>query len=179
MVTLTEIIQYYIRKQSEEIHRLKTEGLVIETLEKIAYLSPDGKSFINRGSRKRDLVVDWKLARVKYERRMGYMSPKHPEWHLYVAGKKRASMLLTARHILKLNEECLPDFKKLMTDLRLGNLQHHARRGKDRQLVIQAYRFLRKVANRLDHNPDKLKSVEIEIVRRREQIAQRKGTDNG
>src|SRR5882724_10229512 len=105
MVVLTQVIQYYVRKQSEEIHRLKSEGLVIETLEKIAYISPDEKSFINRGSRKLEKAAGWKLAKVKFDRRTGYMSPKHPQWLLYLAAKKRTSMLLTARHILKSNDE--------------------------------------------------------------------------
>jgi len=178
MVTLTQIIQYYVRKQSEEIHRLKSEGLVTETLEKIAYVPPDGKSFVNRGSRKPDRVKDWKMARVSYQRLTGYMSPKHPQWHLYVSAKKRASLLLTARHILKSNEDSIPDFRKLMTDVRSGRLSHHARHGKTRQLVIQAYRFLRKIGNRLDHNPDKLKSVEAEIARIQASISQEKEAMN-
>lgn len=178
MVTLTQIIQYYVRKQSEEIHRLKSEGLVTETLEKIAYVSPDGKSFINRGSRKHDRVKDWKLARVSYERLTGYMSPRHPQWHLYVSAKKRASLLLTARHILKLNCESIPDFRKLMIDLRTGRLSHHAHRGKTRQLVIQAYGLLRKIGNRLDHNPDKLQSVETEIARIQASFSEQKEAVN-
>jgi len=40
-------------------------------------------------------------------------------------------------------------------------------RGKQRQVSIQAYRYLRKIDNRLTHNPGKLMSIEAEIVNSR------------
>src|SRR5215467_9408064 len=78
MVSITNVFQYFISKQSEEICKLKNSTLVRESFEKYAYVSPDGKSFVNRNSRRLDKAAGWKVAKVSYEKLTGFMSPKHP-----------------------------------------------------------------------------------------------------
>ncbi|HZS48005.1 MAG TPA: hypothetical protein VFC63_23250 [Blastocatellia bacterium] len=167
MVSITQVFQYYVSKQSEEIHRLKNQNLVRETFENIAYVSPDGKSFVNRNSRRATAVSAWKLAKVSYEKRTGYMSQKHPDWKLYISAKRRASVLLTARIILKLNDEHIPEFKALQRNIRDGGLCHHARRGKERYICIQAYRYLKKIDNRLKNRSEKLAHIESSLASRK------------
>jgi hypothetical protein len=166
MVSITNVFQYYISKQSEEICRLKTSGLVKESFEKIAYVSPDGKSFINRNSRRLDRAAGWKLAKVSYDKVTGFMSPGHPNWKLCLSAKRRASMLLTARLILKSSDESIPDFKTLQQKIRDGELCHHAARGKERNLCIQAYRYLKKIDNRLNNRPEKVSFVQTWLTNR-------------
>src|SRR5215471_13262440 len=160
MVSITNVFQYFISKQSEEIYKLKNSTLVKESFEKYAYVSPDGKSFVNRNSRRLDKAAGWKVAKVSYEKLTGFISPKHPDWKLYLSAKRRASMLLTARLILKSNDECIPDFRTLQDGIRDGELCRHAPRGKERSLCIQAYRYLKKIDNRLSNRPERLGYVQ-------------------
>ena len=69
-------------------------------------------------------------------------------------------MLLTARLILKSNDESIPDFRTLQDGICDGELRHHAARGKERNLCIQAYRYLKKIDNRLNNRPEKLGYVQ-------------------
>lgn len=158
-ITITQAIQYYVRQQSDEISRMKGEGVQRETLEKIAYVSPDGKSFIDRAHAKSAKSAGWKLAKVRYERVTGFMSPRHARWREYLEKRHRASLLLTARLILKLGGESVPAFQEVAQALRHRKLRGHARRGRERRMCIDAYRYLRKLNSRLERAPEKFASV--------------------
>lgn len=158
-ITITQAIQHYVRQQSDEISRMKGEGVERETLETIAYVSPDGKSFIDRAHAKAAKSAGWKLAKVRYERVTGFMSPRHTRWQDYMEKRHRVSLLLTARLILKLGSESVPAFQEVAQALGQGELRDHARWGRERRMCIDAYRYLRKLNNRLERAPEKFASV--------------------
>ena len=154
MVTITEAIQHCVREQSQKIHEIKTAAITRQPMEKFAYLSPDGKTISNH--READ---GWKMQKVIYEKITGHISPRHLDWQAYQSARNLASMLLTARLILKLGSGDVPEIGAVRNALREGRLAHHARRGHARSLVFKAYRYLRKVSNRLNRAPERFNHI--------------------
>jgi hypothetical protein len=154
MVTITEAIQYFVREQSRRIHEIKTAAITREPMEKFAYVSPDGKTVsLNREG------DGWKMQKVVYEKITGHISPRHSDWRAYQSARNLASMLLTARLILKLGGGDVPPLVEVREALREGRLAHHARRGRARSLAFKAHRYLRKVSNRLNRAPERFNHV--------------------
>src|SRR5262249_16346377 len=162
MVTLTHAIRYAIAQQARAIHDLKTSARVVEPYEKYGYLSPDGKCFSTRRPSDPE-KADWKLSKVKGEKVTAHMSRKSAQWQQYRAARRRASLLLTARLILKCGGEAVPSIQELRAALRSGGISHHARRGCSNRLAFKAYRYLRKLANRLERKPGAFAEAETEI----------------
>ena len=134
---------------------MKGEGIARETLEKVAYMSPDGKSFVDHRRAKFAKPAGWKLAKVEYERVTGFMSPRHPRWTEYLHARHRVSLLLTVRLILKLGEGSVPPFEDVVRTLGQGRLGHHVSGRCERRMCTDAYRYLRKLSNRLERLPKK------------------------
>lgn len=155
MVTITEVIQHFVREQSQKIHEIKTTAITRQPMEKFAYLSSDGKTI----SDQRPEADGWKMQKVIYEKITGHISPRHPDWQAYQSARNLASMLLTARLMLKLGGDDVPEISAVRNALREGRLAHHARRGHARSLVFKAYRYLRKINNRLNRAPERFNNI--------------------
>lgn len=158
MVTIKEIIQYYISKQSSALHQLKNEGLERQTIERFAYISPDGKHF--RNNLPACNADAWRYGKVTFVKLSGFISPKHARWRDYQIAKRQASLLLTARRILKLSQESVPEIKSVRDDLKAGRLSDHANNKRAGALALRAYRYLRKIKNRLERGPQRFVDVE-------------------
>ncbi|MEW6730684.1 MAG: hypothetical protein AB1489_05040 [Acidobacteriota bacterium] len=171
MVTIAEIFKYMIKKQSEEIHKLKMYGVIHETVEKYAYISPDGKQFRNKLPSESEIAAGWKWGKIKFVKLVGHISPKHHLWKTYKAAKHCASLLLTARLILKLNKDSVPEVKSVRDALKQGQLINHCNRGKARSLCFKAFRYLRKIDNRLAKTPERFESVKQWINQKQERIS--------
>jgi hypothetical protein len=150
MVTITQVIQHLVGEQSRKIYEIKTAAITRQPMEKFAYVSPDGKTISDH--REGD---GWKMQKVVYEKITGHISPRHPGWQAYQSARNFASLLLTARLILKIGNDDVPEISALRQALREGRLSHHAHRGHARSLAFKAYRFLRKISNRLNRAPER------------------------
>lgn len=160
MVTITNVIQYLISKHAQNIHQLKTTGVVKQTVKKYAYLSPDGKSFRNKLPPTEESANQWCWTAVEYEKLSSYMSPKHPQWQNYQVAKYQASLLLTVRHLLKINNETVPDIGQIKEALKKGLLADHCGKNNPRTLAFRAFRYLHKLNNRLMNRPEKFAAVQ-------------------
>ena len=159
MVTIAGVFKYMVKKQSEDIHKLKLDSVIHETVEKYAYISPDGKQFKNRLPSESEIAAGWKWGKIKFVKLVGHISPKHPQWKSYAVAKHRASLLLTARQILKLNQDSVPEIKFVRDALKQGLLTNHSKRGNERSLCFKAFRYLRKLNNRLVKAPERFDDV--------------------
>jgi hypothetical protein len=160
MVTITDVIKHSVRAQSERIRRLKENALKLQPLEKSVYVSADGKTTLERRPTPEDGPQGWQVAVVKFDKVIEHMSPRHPDWTRYRAAKRQASLLLTARLIVKLGSESLPPHSALRQALKENRLQSHAGRRRARQLCFAAWRYLRKLQNRLERLPEKYAVLE-------------------
>ena len=155
MVSITDVIKCQVAMQSQEIHRLKDATLEIQAVEKYVYFSADKKAMCNTRPTPAEMAAGWKLEKVSHQQVLRHISPKHPDWNRYCAAKRRASLLLTARLLLKLDTGAVPELSIVRKQL----LQNHARRGQARSLCFAAYRHLRKLNNRLERAPEKFRYV--------------------
>ncbi len=163
MVTITEIIRHNIREQSVKIHAMKTAAITRKPIEKFAYVSPDGKTISDD---RPENIDGWKMKKVVYEKITGHISPHHSDWQAYQSARNFASLLLTARLMLKLGGDDIPSLDRVRQALKEGRLAHHARRGHVRRLAFKAYRYLRKLNNRLNRAPERF--LHIESLRKEE-----------
>jgi hypothetical protein len=162
MVTLTQAVQYAIAKQARAIHDLKMAARVVESYHKYGYISPDGKSFSSKRPSEPE-KADWKPGKFSGEKIAAHMSPKSGRWQQYRAARSQASLLLTARLILKSGGEAIPSIGELRVGLKEGKLSQHARRGCHRRLAFKAYRYLRKLGNRLERRPEVFAEVRASL----------------
>jgi hypothetical protein len=79
---------------------------------------------------------------------------------MYQAARHEASLLLTARRLLKIGGGGLPERTAVRAAVREGALRQHAKRGQARRLANQAYRYLHKLMNRLERAPERFQAVE-------------------
>lgn len=166
MVTIVDVIQYFIRKQSEIIHQLKTESVTEQIVEKYFYVSPDGKCFRNSLAETPEGDTRWRWEKVKQTKLVGQISPKHPQWKNYRIAKRQASLLLIARRILKLNQNILPELKQVRDMVKIGFLTSNLGK-RHRAFCIRAFRYLRKLNNRLTHSPERFEAVEVWVNQNR------------
>jgi hypothetical protein len=160
MVTITDAILHAICYQAEQIHRIKAAATKIEQIERYVYVSPDGAIAQSGQSTKELQIAGWRMTQVMDERIIEHISPRHCEWQRYRAARRQASLLLTARLILKLGGESIPELGVVRRALTEGRLANHARRGCARSLVFAAWHYLRKVENRLHRAPERFSAVE-------------------
>jgi hypothetical protein len=76
------------------------------------------------------------------------------------------SLLLTARLLLKLGGESLPELRAVREALKEGRLDRHASCRRSRSLTFAALRYLRKLDNRLQRVPDKFSAVKAWVAGR-------------
>jgi hypothetical protein len=170
MVTITDVIQCQVAMQSQEIHRIKADALEIRSVEQYYYLSPDGKTryliLWSQGTQSPNaegMGAGWKVEKVVRQEVVRHISPKHPQWGRYRAAQRRASLLLTARLLLKCGGEAVPEMAVIRHQLAKQALHNHARRGQARSVCFAAYRYLRKLNNRLQRAPEKFADVAIHM----------------
>lgn len=97
---------------------------------------------------------------LKTRERDAPFGPRHPDWAAYRAAKRRASLLLTARLLLKVGGEATPSREDVDAALAAGRLSHHARAGRaSRGLAFAALRSLRKLEHRLERHPERFAPV--------------------
>jgi hypothetical protein len=153
MVTLTQAVQFGVRKQALAIHDLKASARVVEPYEKYGYVSPDGRSFSAKRPSDPE-KADWKPSRFAGEKVVAHMSPRSHDWARYRSFQNQASLLLTSRLILKCAGDAVPSIQEFRAALREGKITHHARPGHRNRLAFKAYRYLKKLANRLERRPE-------------------------
>ncbi|HEU4390958.1 MAG TPA: hypothetical protein VFV34_24345 [Blastocatellia bacterium] len=166
MVTLAEAIMHLIKKQSDTIHDIKAAALKIETTVEYAWSSPDGSTVVTGLSTKPEGRAGWKTTEITRARVVAHMSPKHPDWKKYRAARSYASQLLTARLLLKLGDDNIPDMPAANVALKAGKLMHHSRPGHARRLTLKALRTLRKLQHRIERNPERFTDARIWIDQR-------------
>ena len=158
---------YLYRRTADSIHQLKTEAYKATTEEKLAYRSPDGKSF--RTNRPPQYLIDagWVYSRVKFQRVESHMSPQHERWPEYRNAKRRATLLLAARLILKANDGVVPAKEEISPLISMRLFRSHARTASvQKALAHSAYRYLRKLDNRLRKQPQRFADVSAWLAER-------------
>jgi hypothetical protein len=159
MVSITDAIKCQVAMQSQEIHRLKAAALETRAVKKYLYISADGKTMRSKRPAPEEVDAGWKLEKITCQQVLRHISPKHPDWNRYRSAKRRASLLLTARLLLKFGAGAVPELSIVRKQLSAPSLQNHARRGQARSLCFAAYRYLRKLSNRLERAPEKFSYV--------------------
>lgn len=169
MTKTNEMIAYLYAQTAEMIYRLKTDAYKSTTNEKYAYRSPDGKTFRNKRPDQKLMDAGWIYAKVKFQRVDSYMSPRHARWQEYRNTKKRATVLLAARLILKAANETVPEKSEMGSLLSIGIFRSHARTSSaQKSLAYSAYRLLRKLDNRLRNQPERFAGMEAWLKKRGE-----------
>jgi hypothetical protein len=150
---------------------LKAQAFKTNTEEKYALRSPDGEIFPNKCPERQLIDQGWTFARVKFQRVESHMSPRHERWQEYRNAKRRATILLAARLILKANNGIVPAKEEIGPFVSMRIFRPHARTATDQKgLAFAAYRQLRKLENRLRKQPQRFAEVES-WVRQRESEA--------
>lgn len=166
MVTLVNIIQFTIKQQAVRIHEIKFANLVEEEVTTLAYVSPDGQSFRIKRPKDPSQAAQWTRKKVIYIKLTGHLTPKNPHWAEYQIAKRWVSVLLTARHLLKIGNGDVLERDAFFQAVRSGQLRHHVRKTQHpRQIAIKAHRLLRKLKNRLERAPERFAEVEAWMQR--------------
>ncbi len=166
MVTLVNIIQFAIKQQAMRIHEIKFAELVEEEVTVLAYVSPDGTSFRIKRPKDPNQAALWTRKQVTYIRKTGHLTPKNPRWAEYQIAKRWVSVLLTARHLLKIGNGDALERDAFFQALQSGQLRHHVRKTQHpRQIAMKAHRLLRKLKNRLERAPERFAEVEAWMQR--------------
>lgn len=106
---------------------------------------------------------------MKLERVESHISPHHPRWREYRNLKRRATLLLAARLILKANNEIVPEKEQISVFLSPGIFRSHARTASaQKALAYASYRQLRKLDNRRLNQPERFVKV-VAWLKEREQ----------
>lgn len=164
MTSITEVIVYSYAQTAAAIHNFKTEAYKSTPQEKCAYQAPDGKSFRNKRPAQELVDSGWTYCKVKFQKIESYMSPRHERWQDYQNAKRRATLLLAARVMLKGNNETVPDKREIGAFVSMGIFRSHARTSSgQKSLAFSAFRYLRKLNNRLNKQPQRFEKVETWI----------------
>lgn len=160
MITITDVFKYLIYQAAKQLRAIKTANLTYEIVEKYAYVLANKKGFRNKLPEDLPNRDQWQFIKVKYEKLIGFISPKDVRWSEYQRTKHRVSLLLTARHIHKLHQESVPNIKQVRSAVKKGLLANHAHTKRVSSLNYQALRCLVKLNNRLTKRPEKFADVE-------------------
>jgi hypothetical protein len=156
---------------------LKTEAFKATTAEKWAFRSPDGKTFRNKLPNQQLMDQGWTRGKVKFQRVESCMSPRHERWQEYRNAKRRATLLLAARLILKANNGIVPAKEEIGPFVSMGIFRSHARTSSGQKgLAFAAYRQLRKLENRLRKQPQRFAEVGSWMRQRESEASQRSRT---
>ncbi|HJU92495.1 MAG TPA: hypothetical protein VJ656_06105 [Pyrinomonadaceae bacterium] len=163
-MTITEVIVYSYAQTAATIRKLKTEAYKSTTQEKYAYRAPDGKSFRNKRPSQELIDSGWTYCKVRFQQIESCISPRHERWQDYQNAKRRASLLLAARLMLKANNETVPDKTEISTLIGMGTFRSHARTASaQKSLAFSSFRYLRKLNNRLRKQPQRFEKLETWI----------------
>ena len=161
MTTITEVIVYSYAQTAATIRKFKTEAYKATTLEKYAYQAPDGKSFRNKRPAQELIDSGWIYSKVKFQQIESCMSPRHERWQDYQNAKRRATLLLAARLMLKANNETVPEKNEIGALISMGIFRSHARTASEQKsLAFSSFRYLRKLNNRLRKQPQRFDALE-------------------
>jgi len=95
------------------------------------------------------------------------MSPKHERWQDYRNARRRATVLLAARLILKANNGVVPAKDEVSPLISIGIFRSHARTASaQKALAHSGYRYLRKIDNRLRKQPQRFAEVGMWLEQR-------------
>jgi hypothetical protein len=146
------VIVYLYSQTAGSIRQLKLDA--IETVTEERYRIADAKPW-----------PEWTGYLEKYtvERVVGWMSPRSQHWREYKTAKRRATIILAARLILKANNETVPEKQEIGPLLSMGIFRSHARTASaQKALAYGAYRYLRKLDNRLRKQPERFDKLKAE-----------------
>jgi len=161
MATIKNVICYEYAQTAERIRNLKAEAYKATEHEKYAYRSPDEKTFRNRRPSEALMSAGWTYTKVKFERVESYMSPKHKLWRDYRHAKRRATLLLAARMILKAAAETVPEKDEISSLVSMGIFRSQARTASEQKsLAYSSYRLLRKLDNRVKKQPERFSQAD-------------------
>lgn len=139
--------------------------------EKWVFQSPDGKRFRNNRVSQELKDQGWRWVKVKFQRVESHMSPRHERWQEYRTAKRRATVLLAARLILKANNGVVPAKEEIGPFIGAGIVRSHARTASEQKgLAYAAYRQLRKLENRLRKQPQRFADVEGWLKQRESEL---------
>lgn len=164
MTSITEVIVYSYAQTAAAIHRLKTDAFKSTTQTKYAYQAPDGKSYRNKRPSQELMDSGWIYCKVKFQQIESHMSPRHERWQDYQHAKRRATVLLAARLMLKANNGTVPDKREIGPLISTGVFRSHARTASaQKSLAFSSFRYLRKLDNRLRKQPQRFQELEMWI----------------
>lgn len=162
MVTITEVVQFMIRQAADQIYLFKATARKTKKSTKIVYVSPDGNTTDLR-------TAGFTPTKIECDVVTEAMSPKHPTWGAYQGFKRQASLLLTARILLKLSDDSVPDSEQVNLLLGPQSLRPYTPNAQrifchagehQKSHVRAAHRYLRKLNNRLQNHPERFEKVE-------------------
>lgn len=152
---------------SSTIRELKLEAFKATPDEKWVFQSPDGKRVRNNRVSQELKDRGWKWTKRKFQRVESHMSPRHERWQEYRNAKRRATVLLAARLILKANNGVVPAKEEVGPFIATRIFGSHARTsGEQKRLAYAAYGQLRKLENRLRKQPQRFADVEAWLGQR-------------
>ena len=167
MTTITEVIVYSYAQTAAAIRNLKAEAYKSTPQEKYAYQAPDGKSFRNTRPPQELIDSGWTYCKVKFQQIESCMSPRHERWLAYQNAKRRATLLLAARLMLKANNETVPDKREIGAFVSMGIFRSHARTSSaQKSLAFSSFRYLRKLNHRLRKQPQRFEALQTWIEER-------------
>ena len=169
VTTINQVTLYQYGQTAAAIRQLKASVYKSTTQEKYAYRSPDAQTFRNKRPPQSLLDAGWTYTKVKFQRIESCMSPRQTQWQEYQNLKRRATVGLAMRLILKANNGFVPEKGEIADLLSSGIFRSHARTASaQKSLAYASYRRLRKLDNRLRNQPERFADVQ-EWVMRREQ----------
>jgi hypothetical protein len=170
VTTINQVIVYQYGETAAAIHQLKTTVYKATTQEKYAYRPPDAQTFRNKRPPQSLIDAGWTYTKVKFERIESYMSPRHMQWQEYQCLKRRATVGLAMRLILKASNGFVREKREIADLLSSGIFRSHARTANaQKSLAYASYRRLRKLENRLRNQPQRFADVQIWVMRREQQ----------
>ena len=169
VTTINQVTVYHYSQTAAAIHELKTNAYKSTTQEKYAYRSPDAHTFRNKRPSQDLIDAGWTFTKVKFQRIESYISPRHTQWREYQNLKRRATLSLAMRLILKANNGFVPEKRGIADLLSAGIFRSHARTANaQKSLAYAAYRRLRKLDNRLRNQRERFADVQVWVMRREE-----------
>lgn len=137
------------------------------TREEFRYHSLDGMCFWSDRYRPEFTGSGWTYEKQTFVKVESHISPRHALWNEYRNAKRRATLLLAARRILKENEEIVPGKDQIGPLLAMKIFRSHARTASaQKTLAYSSFRYLRKLENRLQRQPKRFAGVETWIKER-------------
>ena len=90
------------------------------------------------------------------------MCPRHERWREYQNAKRRATVILGMRLILKASNGIVPQKEEISPLLSMGIFRSHARTASaQKSLAYASYRRLKKLENRLRNQPERFADLQL------------------